>query len=129
MRHENRFVLPPAAEFYYRRQHANYRALPAYRNDCEQAGGQSPMDFLYPNLATRLYIPIDFGTQKGRVVFEAVHRNAGAVLHWHLDDRYLGETHTFHEQALDIAAGEHMITIVDAEGARLSRRFTVLARE
>jgi penicillin-binding protein 1C len=51
------------------------------------------------------------------------------VLHWHLDDQYLGETHTFHEQALDIAAGEHVITIVDAEGARLSRRFTVLARE
>jgi penicillin-binding protein 1C len=129
MRHENRFVLPPAAEFYYRRQHTNYRALPVYRSDCEQAGVQSPMDFLYPNLATRLYIPIDFGTQKGRVVFEAVHRNAGAVLHWHLDDQYLGETHTFHEQALDIAAGEHVITIVDAEGARLSRRFTVLACE
>jgi penicillin-binding protein 1C len=129
MRHADWFVLPPAAEFYFRRQHAHYRTLPGYRQDCAGATSQSPMDFLYPSLSTRLYIPIDFGSQKGRVVFAAAHRKPGATLHWHLDDRYLGATSTYHEQALDIAPGEHVITIVDAEGARLSRRFEVLARE
>lgn len=131
MRHGNWFVLPPAAEFYYRRQHASYRMLPSYRKDCAAARDedQVPMDFLYPGVATRLYIPIDFGTQKGRAVFEAVHRNPGATLHWHLDDRYLGETRTYHQQALDIGPGSHTLTIVDAAGNRLSRRFEVLARE
>ena len=36
-------------------------------------------------------------------MFEAVHREPGATLFWHLDDRYLGATETFHQQALDIA--------------------------
>lgn len=131
MRHENWFVLPPGAEFYYRRQHAQYRTLPAYREDCDGANGGAkvPMDFLYPNAGTRLYIPIDLGTQKGRTVFEAVHRDPEAILHWHLDDRYIGETRTYHQQALDISPGPHVITVVDPDGNRLSRRFEVLSKE
>ncbi|HKE94952.1 MAG TPA: penicillin-binding protein 1C [Povalibacter sp.] len=131
MRHSSWFVLPPGAEFYYRRQHASYRMLPAYRDSCESARteGQGPMDFLYPTVGTRLYIPIDLGTQKGRTVFEAVHRNPDATLQWHLDDRYIGATRTYHQQALDISPGQHTITIVDAAGHRLSRRFEVLARD
>lgn len=128
MREENWFVLPPGAEYFYRRQHANYRSLPPFRADCEGArtAAQTPMEFLYPNAGTRLYIPIDLGTKKGRTVFEAVHRDANATLHWHLDDRYLGETRTYHQQAIDIAPGVHSITIVDEKGNRLSRRFEVL---
>lgn len=129
MQHDNWFVLPPAAEFYYRRQHAHYRTLPSYRSDCESATAQRPMDFLYPNFATRLYIPLDFNSRKGRVIFEAAHRRMNATLHWHLDDRYVGATSVWHQQSLDIGAGAHVVTIVDEEGNRLSRRFEVLARE
>lgn len=128
MRHENWFVLPPGAEHYYRRQHANYRLLPAFRSDCDGArtAAQTPMAFLYPNAGTKLYIPIDFGTQKGRTVFEAVHRDANATLHWHLNERYIGATRTYHQQAIDIGPGTHVITVVDEHGHRLSRRFEVL---
>jgi penicillin-binding protein 1C len=86
------------------------------------------MEFLYPNAGTKLYIPIDLGTQKGRTVFEAVHRDASATLLWHLDEQYIGETRTYHQQAMDIAPGIHSITIVDEHGNRLSRRFEVLGR-
>jgi len=131
MRHENWFVLPPSAEFYYRRQHSHYKTLPGYRSDCAgaQSSAQTVMDFIYPNSGTRLYIPIDLGTQRGRTVFEAVHRVSSASLRWHLDDQYLGETQTYHQQALDISTGPHVITIVDEQGNRLSRRFEVLGKE
>jgi hypothetical protein len=43
-----------------------------------------------------------------------------------LNDRYLGATETFHQQALDIAPGVHVVTVVDEAGNRLSRRFEVL---
>ncbi|NLG75022.1 MAG: penicillin-binding protein 1C [Xanthomonadaceae bacterium] len=130
MRHANWFVLPPGAEHFYRRQHANYRSLPAFRADCDGArsAAQAPMDFLYPNAGTKLYIPIDLGTRKGRTVFEAVHRDANATLHWHLDDRYIGETRIYHQQAIDIEPGMHAVTIVDEQGNRVSRRFEVLGR-
>ena len=131
MRHEDWFVLPPGAEYYYRRQHSQYRALPAYRSDCTGAmnTAQAAMEFIYPNSGTRLYIPIDLGTQRGRTVFEAVHRESGASLRWHLDDQYIGQTQTYHQQALDISTGPHVITIVDDRGNRLSHRFEVLGRE
>ena len=60
---------------------------------------------------------------------EAAHRRPDATLYWHLDERYLGATTTFHQQALNITPGIHTITVVDEEGNRLARRFEVLGRQ
>jgi penicillin-binding protein 1C len=126
MHHVSWFVLPAGQEYYYRRHAAVYRPLPNYRADCAADDKQGPIDFIYPNVGTRLYIPIDLAAKKGRTVFEAVHRDRNAKLYWHLDDRYLGTTSVFHQQALDVAPGQHMITVVDEVGNRLARRFEVL---
>ncbi|MEE9614549.1 MAG: penicillin-binding protein 1C [Thermodesulfobacteriota bacterium] len=133
MEHRSWFVLPPGQEFYYRRQHPEYRTLPPYRKDCQEfvaaSGKRAPIGFLYPNVGTRLYIPTDLAEKKGKTVFEAVHRDRGATLYWHLDDLYLGSTRTFHQMAFDIRPGIHRITVVDKEGNRLSRKFEVLGKE
>jgi penicillin-binding protein 1C len=133
MQHVSWFSLPPTQEYYYRRNHGNYRELPPYRPDChpEQSlhGGRGVMDFLYPNATGKIYVPIDLDGKTGRVVFEAVHRDQAAVLYWHLDDRYLGPTETIHQMALELSPGRHLITIVDANGNRLSRAFEVLPRQ
>jgi penicillin-binding protein 1C len=133
MRHVGWFVLPPAQEFYYRRNAAAYRELPPVRGDCSRTlagrSGKSVMDFLYPNADTQLYIPFDLDGRRGRAVFEAVHRDPEAVLFWHIDGRFIGSTHTYHQQPLALEAGAHVVTIVDAQGNRLERRFEVLASE
>ncbi len=133
MAHADWFVLPPGQEFFYRRRHAGYPALPPYRPDCEALaavrGTRGPVDFLYPGAGTRIYIPVDLAEAKSRVVFEAVHRDREAALHWHLDDAYVGTTRTFHQLALDAPAGAHTLTVVDQQGNRSSRQFEVLARE
>ena len=126
MEHRSWFVLPPGQEYYFRKHHAEYRALPPHRKDCAAQAADAPIDFLYPHAGTSLYIPLDLGGKKGRAVFEAVHREPGATLFWHLDDRYLGATDTFHQQALDVAPGAHVVTVIDGAGNRLSRRFEVL---
>jgi penicillin-binding protein 1C len=127
------FALSPAQEYYYRRHHAEYRVLPAFRPDCEATAnadaGRRPLDFLYPDHGARIYIPVDLAERKSRTVFEAVHRDRDSVIHWHLDDQYLGSTRTFHQHALDATPGTHVITIVDQEGNQQSRRFEVLAEE
>jgi penicillin-binding protein 1C len=130
MQHASWFVLPPGQEFYYRKVRPDYRPLPQLRGDCaaSAADRQNPIDFLYPDFGTRLYIPIDLAAKKGRTVFEAVHRDREATLYWHLDDQYLGSTSTFHQLALDISPGVHVITVVDRDGNRLARRFEVLAK-
>ena len=129
MRHANWFVLPPAEEFYYRRAHAEYRPLPDLRADCQatRAGSKATLALLYPDANVRVLIPRELDGSRGRTVFEAVSRRRQATIYWHLDNRYLGETHTFHQQSLDIDPGEHILTLVDDEGERVARRFQVLA--
>jgi penicillin-binding protein 1C len=132
MSHASWFVLPPAEEFYYRRVHAEYQPLPSLRADC-QAGGQqrgasrATLALLYPDVNGRVLIPEELDGGRGRTVFEAVHRRRNATIYWHIDDRYLGETHTFHQQSLDIDPGEHILTLVDDAGERVARRFQVLS--
>ena len=131
MSHETWFVLPPGQESFYRRWNAGYRPLPAYRADCAgtsaEASASSPVDLLYPDNGTRVYIPVELGGRKGRAVFAAAHRDQDATLHWHLDDRYVGSTSVFHEKALDVAEGLHVVTVVDEMGNRARRGFEVLA--
>jgi penicillin-binding protein 1C len=128
MRHANWFVLPPAEEYYFRRAHAEYRPLPDFRADCAGAvESRAALAILYPDVNASVLIPRELDGQRGRTVFEAVHRRAGARIYWHLDDRYLGETHTFHQQSLDIDPGPHILTLVDDQGRRVARRFQVLA--
>jgi penicillin-binding protein 1C len=128
MTHTNWFVLPPAEEFYYRRAHAEYRPMPAMRQDCLAGrGGRAALAVLYPDANARVLIPSELNGTRGRAVFEAVHRRRDARVYWHLDDKYLGETHTFHQQSLDVDPGEHILTLVDDQGERVARRFEVLA--
>jgi penicillin-binding protein 1C len=129
MRQQNWFVLPAAEEFYYRRAHAEYLPLPAMRADCRARtdARKGSLALLYPDANARVIIPRELDGNRGRTVFEAVSRRRDATIYWHLDDRYLGETHTFHQQSLDIDPGEHILTLVDDEGERIARRFQVLA--
>ena len=131
MTHLTQFVLPPSQESFYRRWNPGYRPLPPYRNDCAasavRASSLEPVEFLYPEPGARIHIPVELGGRKGRVVFAAAHRDAGATLHWHIDDRYVGSTTVFHERAFDIAPGRHAVTVVDNLGNRVRRTFEILA--
>jgi penicillin-binding protein 1C len=130
MAHATWFVLPAGQEFFYRRNHVDYRPLPAFRPDCAPAteGEGDPLEFLYPGAGARVYIPVDLGGRRSRVVFTVAHRDPDATVYWHLDDRFLGVTATYHEQAMDVAPGRHTVTVVDQAGHRLRREFEVLEK-
>jgi penicillin-binding protein 1C len=130
MRHRSWFVLPPGQAHYYQQRFAQYQPLPPLREDCraQRAGGSVPIALLYPGENTRLYVPLELDGKPSRVIVEAVHRDGGALLFWHLDEEYVGATRTFHQQALLPAPGLHTLTLVDEQGNRLQRRFEVLGR-
>jgi penicillin-binding protein 1C len=128
MTHASWFILPPAQEYYFRRAHAEYRPIPAMRADCQAAqNGRPALAVLYPDANSRVLIPRELDGKQGRAVFEAVHRRRDATIYWHLDGEYLGETHTFHQQSLDMDPGEHILTLVDDQGERVARPFQVIA--
>lgn len=130
MRHESWFVLPAGQEYYYRRLHSGYRPLPPFRPDCldGERAARAPMEFLYPNAGTRVYVPVDFAGERGRVVFAIAHRDLGSTVHWHLDDHFVGTTQLFHEVALDVPPGRHTLTAVDGDGNRITRSFEILEK-
>jgi penicillin-binding protein 1C len=132
MVHEARFQLPPAQAYFYRQHHADYESLPPYRKDCQSGSMElarpDQIELLYPQKNTRLYIPTDLGARRSKTVFQAADRDPQARIYWHLDDTYLATTRVFHELALDIQPGRHVLVLVDNYGNRLVRPFEVLAK-
>jgi len=126
------FVLPPAMETYFRRQHADYEPPPPLRPDCRAGigdGGAAALSFIYPKENAQVYVPIEMGGRVGRVIFEAAHRDPESRVFWHLDDAYYGETRDIHQMAMAPAPGKHVLTVVDEAGETVRRAFTVLARD
>jgi penicillin-binding protein 1C len=120
------FHLPPRQEHFYASEDANYKRLPSLHPACGGTDAASPIALLYPAERRSVYVPVDLDGSRSRAVFEAVHREPASVLHWHLDDAYLGSTETFHQMPVDTTAGSHRITLVDQNGNRLERSFDVI---
>ncbi|MEL6672460.1 MAG: penicillin-binding protein 1C [Bacteroidota bacterium] len=124
------FMLPPRQAIYYRSQHPQYEDLPPWREDClvlaENRSG--PMQIVYPNRGTQIYVPVELDGRMGRTVFEAVHQDPKATIFWHLDETYVGQTQEFHELGLNPKPGTHWLTLVDQDGQTVSRKFEILPR-
>ncbi len=130
MRAEPWFVLPPSLAHHFRAQHVRHRPLPEWRADCRGQGeslATAMMEFIYPDAGGNLYVPVDLDGRRGRAVLEVVHRDPSAVLYWHVDEDYVARTELRHQLAVDLAAGEHRVTVVDGQGRRLTRSFHVLS--
>ena len=87
------------------------------------------MEMIYPRNNAKIYIPLELDGQKGRVVFSVAHQNARAVIYWHLDNEFVGETTHIHQLALDIAPGKRQLTLIDGSGNRLNREIEILEKE
>ena len=116
------FVLPPIQEWYYKKRHPNYKALPPVGPSC--AGTQAavrPMEFIYPNTPNAVRLSRQLDGSVGALALELAHRQSNAVVYWHLNDTYLGSTQYFHQMSVIPEEGRHLITVVDEWGGTLSR--------
>ncbi len=131
MVHKPWFVLPPVEEYFYRFRDPGYRPLPPLHPDCRQKGneeGASPLQLIYPKDKTTIYIPIDLDGKESRTVFKAAHRRPETKVFWYIDKEYLGNTEHFHQMELNPPEGEHLLTLVDAEGNRVQQYFEIIPR-
>lgn len=120
------FVLPPVQEWYYRKIHMDYVTLPPFRSDCEGSGG-TYMDFIYPKEDGKIYLTKDFNGVVQPVILKAAHTSADARLFWYLGDKYLGETHTFHEMPVNAKTGSYIVTVIDESGNEIRRRVEIIS--
>lgn len=120
------FVLPPSMEYYYKAKNYQYHTLPPFKPGCGDTDYGSPMELIYPKDRAKIYVPLEADGKRGRVIFNAAHRQPGIKIFWHLDDKYVGETSAFHQVAVNPSAGKHKLTLVDGAGNTLTINFEVL---
>jgi penicillin-binding protein 1C len=120
----NRFVLPPIWEWYYKQQHPEYKTLPPFMPGCGE-DAKSPMAFIYPQPNAHIYMPAQLDGSDGELTFELAHSAANAIVYWHLDTNYLGQTVDFHKFTLRPSRGKHSLTVVDNNGNTLSTTINI----
>ncbi|WP_199830434.1 penicillin-binding protein 1C [Parabacteroides bouchesdurhonensis] len=118
------FVLPPSQEYYYKNYHIDYVPLPPLKPGCEQPQSRQ-IELIYPEHNAVLYLPKGFSGRQEKFVFKAAHARKDAVIYWHLDDTYLGETAENHQIACSVAGGKHFLTLIDNWGNQRRIRFEV----
>lgn len=122
---QNWFTLPPVWEWYYKQHHPEYRPLPPFKPGCGE-DNRLPMQFLYPTMNARVYLPKQMDGSQGKMTFELAHSRPDATVYWHLDQTYLTQTQDFHKISLLPTAGKHAMTAVDNEGNTVSVSFFVV---
>ncbi len=121
------FVLPPAQEYFYKRNHPEYRQLPPYAEGCEPPK-EHVLDILSPDNNSAIYIPKGLDDAEGKLIFEAVHRNPEATLFWHLDGDYITSTKGDHKIELSPSVGRHRLVVEDEAGNMMKRTFRILSK-
>jgi penicillin-binding protein 1C len=127
MQHLSWFVLPPVQEWYFRNKNPFYKVLPPFRPGCTGNPERRNMDLIYPKNNSKIYIPVELDGKPGSAVFRLAHRDAGAMVYWHLDDRFTGTTSQVHQKALAPAQGMHRLTLVDQNGETMTIKFEVIS--
>lgn len=85
------------------------------------------MQLIYPQQARRIQVPRNGDGTLSRTVFELAHQRPDTKVFWHIDDRFMGVTQTFHVMEFVPEPGPHTLTLVDEAGHRLEQRFDILA--
>jgi len=123
MRTESRFVLPPKMEYYFKAHHADYEPLPPMRTDCADSGA-GRVAIIYPQNGQKVVRTRSLDGKLQGVVCQ-VASGGGAVVYWHLDDTYLGETHGTNQMLIEPSAGQHRLTVVTDAGQTSAVSFSV----
>ena len=121
------FVLPPIQEWYFKRKSTFYKALPPFKEDCQQEIFRN-MAVIYPKDQTKIFVPRGLNGIVGKAVFEIVHRNTETIIFWHLNDIYIGSTQGTHRMEIDPITGKHKMTLVDEQGETISWNFDMIER-
>ena len=120
------FVLPPAMEWYYMKNHLDYRPLPPKHPDFDAFSDNSnPIEIIYPQQGITVVTTVGLDGREQGVVVRAAHRDPSALIYWHLDDEFMGTTRGEHELHLRPAPGRHVLVAMDEGGATRTVLFNV----
>jgi len=121
------FVLPPAMEWFYRSKNPFYKSLPPWLPGCNMPG-ENPMQLIWPNQESRIYVPHELNGSRGQVVFEAAHATPGQTIFWYVDEDFMGTTTNAHKMGLQPPLGKHLLVLMDEGGNMLRKNFEIVGK-
>lgn len=129
MKHVPWFVLPSSVEKFYRQNHPDYIPVPPYSQACRGTDNRQNLAIVYPVNGQKIYLPVDFSGAQRKVTCEAAHSQPDAILFWHLDDYFVGQTSLIHQMEFQPPPGMHVLTLTDERGNTGSVRFEIVGKK
>jgi len=122
------FVLPPAMAWFYRSKDPFYVNLPPWNPGCNP-GNENPIQLVWPDKPTKIYLPKEIDGSLGMAIFEAAHQNPSTTIFWYVDDEFVGETKHVHKMNLQPKEGKHKLVLVDEDGNFFSENFEIVSKK
>ena len=119
------FVLPPSIGYFYRQHHPHYQGMPPLHPDCSNSS-TNPIEIVYPNQGSKVFIPTELDGEKGKVILKATHQGVNATLFWSIGNTFYGKTENDHKIEVFLSKGIHRLSVVDDFGNERIRTFEVL---
>ncbi len=63
------------------------------------------------------------------MILQASHQDQKATIFWHIDDQFIGQTEGRHQQSVWLSAGNHILSVMDSDGNKVSVEFEVIGEE
>ncbi len=120
------FILPATIGYYYSKTHPEYFGIPRLYADCIGAVA-NPIQIIYPNHNSRMFIPTTLDGEKGRMVLEASHQDQQATLFWSIGDQFYGKTTSNHQLEVFLPKGTHVLRLTDNQGNERIQTFEVIS--
>lgn len=122
------FILPPAQEWFYKKNHPNYSSLPDYLHGCSQQKEQV-LDLILPDNNSAIFIPQGLDGEQGKIIFEAVHKRPKTELFWHIDNEFITTTKGIHTIEVAPTPGKHKVLVIDGMGNSVQRTFSIESKK
>jgi penicillin-binding protein 1C len=122
----NWFELPPLQTWYYKKTNPQHRPIPNWKPGCSGASSQVDFAILFPIESGTIYLPKDLETGQQPLAMKVVNNGDGHLMHWHLDDEFIGSTEGIHELEYFVDPGQHELVVVNELGNFKRCTFKVL---
>lgn len=122
---ESILLFPPDVSQFLREKGNILPILPPHKKGCPSVEEIDPLKIIYPVQNAKILIPRDFRGIVQAVTLKVANSVKDRIVYWYIDRRYSGKTVNVHKMAFQLIPGWHVLSVIDAEGNRASRRFHI----
>ncbi|NRA63140.1 MAG: penicillin-binding protein 1C [Pseudobacteriovorax sp.] len=119
------FLIPPMYLEHINTSSTVYKKPPEWHPECLSQDEEQIIAIIYPKSNANLYPTKDISKDLNEVVLKAIHNDPKANIYWHLNESFVGTTHSLHELTVSLGKGVYHLTVMDQAGNRSRQIFRI----